>query len=293
MSFKPLFITAILSVMLGMVSCSTSRRGVAVAKQPESKTVTKDNGGRDKARDRHTPPGAMHADTKRLLSEAESWLGTPYKFGGNDREGVDCSGLVVQVYEKALDIKVPRTSRAQRDYCASLSKSDLIPGDLIFFATGKEEGRVTHVGIFVGEGRMIHASTAKGMVVVSEISTPYFNSHYVGSGCVEDYRAMLDIPVRDTNERATAPKPAPAETAAPAPVQAKAPTPAKTPAPAQTSVPPKTSAPAITHVPVKETAKAGGMKPVSTNIPAASSDEPTTEDARAAVLGSINETPLK
>lgn len=282
MSLKPLFLTVILSVMLGMVSCSTSRRGVAVAKHPESKSVNK---GKSR-HDNHNEWRGMHADTKRLLKEAESWLGTPYKYGGNDRDGLDCSGLVVQVYQRALDIKVPRTSRAQKDYCATLSKDDLIPGDLIFFATGKEEGRVTHVGIFIGDGRMIHASTAKGKVVVSEVSTPYFNSHYVASGCVKDYRAKLKIKKGGDNKEVPAPRPLPREVDPPT---ASAPAPAKT----QVKKAPEAAKPTKTPETAKTPKTTMTPKTATTSTTTTQADEPSAEDARAAVLGSINEIPLK
>lgn len=133
-------------------------------------------------------PLAPHSEA--LLSEARTWLGVPYKFGGNDRKGVDCSGLVLQVYKDALGIPLPRNSREQSNYCTSIAKGSLIPGDLIFFATGKDRDRVSHVGIFIGDNLMIHASASKG-VILSDINAPYYSRTYAGSGIVEKYHAML------------------------------------------------------------------------------------------------------
>lgn len=112
-------------------------------------------------------------DVKHLLKEAESWLGVPYKYGGNDREGVDCSGMVVQVFLSAWDVKLPRTCIKQSEYCLALDKGDIMPGDLVFFATGKDPNIISHVGILIDNDRFIHSSSTKG-VVVSNLSTPYY-----------------------------------------------------------------------------------------------------------------------
>lgn len=126
-----------------------------------------------------------------ILSAAHSWLGVPYKYGGNDRKGVDCSGLVLQVYKDALGIPLPRNSREQRDYCTAIAKGSLIPGDLIFFATGKDRKQVSHVGIFIGDNLMIHASSSKG-VILSDINSQYYTRTYAGSGIVDQYHSMID-----------------------------------------------------------------------------------------------------
>lgn len=149
-------------------------------------------------------PLAPHSEA--LLSEARTWLGVPYKFGGNDRKGVDCSGLVLQVYKDALGIPLPRNSREQSNYCTSIAKGNLIPGDLIFFATGKDRDRVSHVGIFIGDNLMIHASASKG-VILSDITAPYYSRTYAGSGIVEQYHAMLDNQVRKPGKNRKPTKP--------------------------------------------------------------------------------------
>ena len=138
---------------------------------------------------------AMAPQSQALLSAAHEWLGVPYRYGGNDRKGVDCSGLVLQVYKDALGIKLPRNSREQHDYCTAIAKGNLTPGDLIFFATGKDKKRVSHVGIFIGDNLMIHASASKG-VILSDINSQYYARTYAGSGIVDQYHAMLGNPTR-------------------------------------------------------------------------------------------------
>lgn len=126
-----------------------------------------------------------------LLEEARTWIGTPYLWGGNDRNGVDCSGFVTQVYLAALDIKLPRTSATQHEYCTPLSRNQLSPGDLVFFATGKDSTKVSHVGLYIGEGKMLHSSSSRG-VIVSSLSERYYTRTYLGAGRVERYHAMVD-----------------------------------------------------------------------------------------------------
>ena len=116
-----------------------------------------------------------------LISEAIKWLGVPYKYAGNDMNGVDCSGLTSQVYLKSLKVKMPRNSREQQQWCLVVKKSELVPGDLVFFATGSDKNRVNHVGIYIGNGEIIHASSSRG-VIVSSINEKYYLKRYHSSG---------------------------------------------------------------------------------------------------------------
>lgn len=120
---------------------------------------------------------------KKIIEEAISWIGVPYKYGGNDRNGVDCSGLVLQVYDKIADIKLPRNSAKQAEFCKRIKKEDVKDGDLVFFATGKDPGIVSHVGIMIDEDRFIHSSTSRG-VVVSRVSSDYYTNRLMLYGRV-------------------------------------------------------------------------------------------------------------
>lgn len=134
---------------------------------------------------------AMHHTpqfTKALLDEAYSWRGTPYRYGGHSRSGTDCSGFIMEVYQTAVGIKLPRNSAKQSEYCSKVKRSDLEPGDLVFFATGKK-GKVNHVGLYLGDGSMIHASTHG--VMVSGLDEPYFKKHYLHSGRVDSFSDMV------------------------------------------------------------------------------------------------------
>lgn len=117
----------------------------------------------------------------RLIAEAATWIGTPYRYAGNSREGADCSGFVSEVYRQAANINIPRSSAAQQSWCCPLNADSIAPGDLVFFATGSDSARVSHVGLYIGEGEMIHASSSLG-VIVSPLRLPYYSQRFHSAG---------------------------------------------------------------------------------------------------------------
>ncbi len=125
--------------------------------------------------------------SRKLLDEARKWLGTRYVYGGHSRSGTDCSGFVMEVYDRAASIKLPRSTTKQRDFCKSIKRSDLDVGDLVFFTSRKGRGKVSHVGMYIGDGKMIHASSSKG-VIVSDLDEKYYVTNYHSSGRVTKFR---------------------------------------------------------------------------------------------------------
>lgn len=135
---------------------------------------------------------AASKNAQKLVKEVRKWIGTPYRYAGNTRSGVDCSGLTMEVYLKVEGIKLPRSAASQQQFCQSISKSQLQPGDLVFFST---TGRaVTHVGMYVGDGRMVHASPTYGVVEVS-LDDAYFVRNYHSSGRVLGHAMPSSEPV--------------------------------------------------------------------------------------------------
>lgn len=121
------------------------------------------------------PYKTLSKNRERIVRESHRWLGTPYKYGGAERgEGADCSGLVLRVYLDVTGIKMPRVSTKQGEFCTRIKRSHVRPGDLVFFATGKDPDRVTHVGIMIDSENFIHASSSKG-VVLANVASPYFS----------------------------------------------------------------------------------------------------------------------
>lgn len=117
---------------------------------------------------------------KSIVQTAARFIGTPYRWGGESaRNGFDCSGLTMTVYRlNGLDL--PRNSRAQFRSGTPVQKKDLEAGDLVFFATGSRK-RVSHVGVYAGSGRFIHAPGQGKRIRRSALSNGYFNRHYVGA----------------------------------------------------------------------------------------------------------------
>ena len=113
---------------------------------------------------------------QRLRAETARWRGTPHRMGGNDRRGVDCSGLVQRMYKDLFGIQLPRTARQQSGRGLRVKRSELKPGDLVFFNLPKKK-KLDHVGIYLGRGDFVHTSSKKG-VTVSRINSVYWKKYY-------------------------------------------------------------------------------------------------------------------
>ena len=125
-------------------------------------------------------PAADPAAANAVLMRAISLVGTPYRYGGNTPEGgFDCSGLVNYVYRDMLDLRLPRTSRELAAVQGPrIAPERLASGDLVFFGSG---GTVSHVGIYVGEGRFVHAPSSGGTVRLDRLDGSWWRDHYSGA----------------------------------------------------------------------------------------------------------------
>lgn len=186
----------IAAAAVGVSSCGSSKsisgdKGyVKTTKHGNNKkSASSGHSGASKAAKTHFDTDGLDAATAAVIAEAESWQGTPYAWGGNTREGVDCSGFVTQVYLRALGIALPRTSRTQQEYCSGINKKDMVPGDLLFFTTSDKHSNVSHVGIYVGADRMIHSSSSRG-VIVTDINSDYWLKHFHSAGRIANFYAM-------------------------------------------------------------------------------------------------------
>ncbi|WP_297393628.1 C40 family peptidase [uncultured Peptoniphilus sp.] len=115
----------------------------------------------------------------KVISSAENKLGSTYVYGDTGKEGYDCSGLVYSIYCNELGISLPRSSASQSTFGKQVSKSDLQEGDLVFFNT--TGNGVSHVGIYVGDGKFIHASSGQGKVMTSSLSEGYYQDRFVNA----------------------------------------------------------------------------------------------------------------
>lgn len=131
----------------------------------------------------HTAPAvqqqAAHNAGLTALAAASKLVGTPYRYGGTDPQGFDCSGLVQYSYRQA-GVRLPRTSRDIFRNSQLIEPSRKQPGDLVFFAISK--GKVSHVGIYSGDNRFIHSPSSGKGVGYASLDNPYWGQRLVGVG---------------------------------------------------------------------------------------------------------------
>ncbi|MBL0334143.1 MAG: C40 family peptidase [Chitinophagaceae bacterium] len=119
-----------------------------------------------------------------LLEAVDDWYGVRYRTGGNTHSGVDCSGFTCAVYTAAYGFALPRVSRDQYRMSRKISTTELKEGDLLFFDT-RGGGGITHVGVYLGNNRFIHATVSKG-VMVSDLFEKYYLTRFVGAGRIDE-----------------------------------------------------------------------------------------------------------
>jgi len=113
-----------------------------------------------------------------IIDYAKKFLGTKYVWGGSTPKGFDCSGFVKYVYKK-FGITLSRNSRSQASNGTYVKKANLKPGDLVFFDTDGGKNRINHVGIYIGSGKFIHASSSHSKVVISSLSSGFYSKNYM------------------------------------------------------------------------------------------------------------------
>lgn len=125
-------------------------------------------------------PGLMSriiSATRGLVGRALSWLGTRYVWGGLSRKGVDCSGLTRLIY-KSEGIDLPRTAKQQFKAGRPVPRKSLVPGDLVFFNT---RGPITHVGMYIGNNKFIHAANPRRGVRIDSLGSAYYHKRFAGA----------------------------------------------------------------------------------------------------------------
>lgn len=115
-----------------------------------------------------------------IVEYAKQFIGTPYVYGGNTTSGFDCSGFTQYVLAN-FGMSMPRTSTDQYSIGVRVDKSQLMPGDLVYFKYSNSSYRLSHVGIYVGDGNFIHSPVAGQSVKISSLNTGYFSNYYYGA----------------------------------------------------------------------------------------------------------------
>lgn len=118
-----------------------------------------------------------------LYSFVDQWLGVPYKYGGKGKDGIDCSALACKLYTEVYQTNVNKTSSGLHKKCNEISIKDLKEGDLLFFKINSKE--VSHVGVYLQNGKFVHASVKKG-VTINDLSEAYYKKHFYKAGRLQE-----------------------------------------------------------------------------------------------------------
>jgi cell wall-associated NlpC family hydrolase len=165
---RALRLGALVGALLLLAACASSPRREAAFKPADSALAN------EPAR---APENAV-GTANDVLFRAMALVGTPYRWGGNTPNGgFDCSGLVAYIYRNAANINLPHSSRDMASVSGAKIKrmDDLVSGDLVFFGSS---GGISHVGVYVGKGRFVHAPNSGGTVRLDDIDGPYWRDHF-------------------------------------------------------------------------------------------------------------------
>lgn len=182
---------------MGLVGCHSRRHDISTYKyllEDKNTTVTGRNEVPEEHATDHSETGPMRGEAepntgmpvseqiKTVISKAETYLGVPYRYGGINENGLDCSALTTLSY-RTIGIELPRSSKDQSGYGASVKRNRIKPGDLVFF-TAKNNGKIDHVGMVTKvegeEVTFIHATTRKG-VRFDRLDTGYWTNLFVSA----------------------------------------------------------------------------------------------------------------
>ncbi len=167
----------------GLKPKSDLKPKIPTGSKPTQKITQKpstDSGQKPKTTEKkNTTPASQRRE--QFVKCAESYMGTPYVFGGTSRSGIDCSGLVYLAAQDAGLGTLPRTAKTMYNIASSINKDSAEKGDLVFFAT---DSNISHVAIYLGDNTLLHAISegSKTGVVTSKLTSKYWKTHYYGMG---------------------------------------------------------------------------------------------------------------
>lgn len=179
-NFKQLTTLVSILMLLSLYSCKH--------KKEISKTNTADSPKKEETSTIKTKYAAQlnvqpnEIKNEKLYQFIDEWYATPYKYAGFDKTGIDCSGFTCKLYESVYQKKISRASRDIYTSANEVEKQDLKEGDFVFFKI--ESKNVSHVGVYLMNGKFVHASTKKG-VIISDLNEPYYQKYFFKGGRIK------------------------------------------------------------------------------------------------------------
>ncbi len=170
-SFSKLFLCIFLSLAFGVSSCRSKKETV--------KNDTKVSSSKVQIVAEKLSISEKEVRSSKLYSFISEWYGTPYKYGGCGRDGVDCSCFTGTLFQKVYGKTIARSSSQLWKECDHIKTRNLEEGDLVFFKIGSKD--VSHVGVYLKDNKFVHASTKKG-VMISSLDEQFFKDTYHGAG---------------------------------------------------------------------------------------------------------------
>lgn len=162
----------LLIVFLGTILAGCGPQPRFTSERPEERR------SRDETEEQSAEKDKGRIDQTKMAGIINSFLGVPYQYGGDTESGMDCSGLVGQVYRRYAGFNLPRSTKKLYQLVKQVDQDDLAYGDLVFFSDGWFS--VSHVGIYIGEGRFVHSAKSSG-VIVSSLDENYYSRRYRGA----------------------------------------------------------------------------------------------------------------
>ncbi len=165
-----------------LVSCSTSKKSPKreSASRVKKKRIPRVKSGKTKEADLKKNLSKSGNRNEELYAFIDKWKGVPHKMGGTSTRGVDCSGLVIQIYKEVYGQDfINRRARDLYTETEAIAKKDLKEGDLVFFKIGSK--KINHIGLYLSNGDFVHASSSKG-VMVSNLEQAYFKKYFFCGG---------------------------------------------------------------------------------------------------------------
>lgn len=174
MRFSRFKIISVFCILLIGYGCRHKKDSVKTVNKPKAEAKTGSAAFKEKM-------GITNKEIKdnKLYSFISDWYGTPYKYGGCEKSGVDCSCFTINLFDKVYDKKMPRTAGEIYKECQKLSLDSAKEGDLIFFKINSNS--ITHVGVYLRDKKFVHASTKRG-VLVNSLSEAYYSKYFYSAG---------------------------------------------------------------------------------------------------------------